>query len=57
VDVAPQATVEPIRRLKRIAAERGYRLVPGHDPVVWPALTSELADRFAGVHGHGGRRR
>ena len=21
----------------------GYRLVPGHDPDVWPALTAELA--------------
>jgi len=30
--------VEPIRRLKRIAAERGYELIPGHDPVVWPEL-------------------
>ena len=32
-----------IRKLKRIAAERGYRLVPGHDPDAWPALTAELA--------------
>lgn len=36
-------SVEQIRRLKRIAAERGYRLVPGHDPDVWPKLTAELA--------------
>jgi glyoxylase-like metal-dependent hydrolase (beta-lactamase superfamily II) len=43
VGVEPEATVEPIRRLKRIAAERGYRIVPGHDPVAWPALTAELA--------------
>jgi N-acyl homoserine lactone hydrolase len=42
IDVSPEATVEPIRRLKRIAAERGYRLIPGHDPVAWPALTEEL---------------
>lgn len=49
VDVDPEASVEPIRRLKRIAAERGYHLVPGHDPVVWPALTSQLAARFASV--------
>ena len=34
--------VESIRRLKRIAAERGYRVVPGHDPDVWPVLTREL---------------
>ncbi len=47
IGVDPAETVEPIRRLKRIAAERGYRLVPGHDPVVWPALTAELTARFA----------
>jgi glyoxylase-like metal-dependent hydrolase (beta-lactamase superfamily II) len=46
IDVEPEQTVEQIRRLKEIAARRGYRLVPGHDPVVWPALTTELADRF-----------
>ena len=49
VGVDPSDTVEPIRRLKRIAAERGFRLIPGHDPVVWPALTSELADHFAAL--------
>ncbi len=42
VDVHPDETIEPIRRLKAIAKERGYRLVPGHDPVVWPAFTQEL---------------
>ena len=41
VDVDPAATVESIRRLKSIAAARGYRLVPGHDPDVWPAFTAE----------------
>ena len=25
------------------AAERGYRLVPGHHPDVWPRLTAEPA--------------
>jgi glyoxylase-like metal-dependent hydrolase (beta-lactamase superfamily II) len=48
IGVTPEETVEPIRRLKSIAAQRGYRLVPGHDPVVWPALTDEMAQRFAG---------
>ncbi|WP_420848589.1 N-acyl homoserine lactonase family protein [Protofrankia coriariae] len=43
IDVPPAATVEPIRRLKAIASERGLRLVPGHDPVAWPALTAELS--------------
>lgn len=42
IDVTPEETVEPIRRLKSLAAERGYRLVPGHDPQVWPELTTEL---------------
>ena len=32
-----------IRKLKRLAAERGYQLIPGHDPVAWPRLTAELA--------------
>jgi glyoxylase-like metal-dependent hydrolase (beta-lactamase superfamily II) len=42
IDCPPEQTVEAIRRLKAIAAERGFRVVPGHDPVVWPAFTSEL---------------
>jgi N-acyl homoserine lactone hydrolase len=46
VGVPPAATIEPIRRLKRIAAERGYHVVPGHDPVAWPALTRECAARW-----------
>ncbi len=46
IGVGPQATIEPIRRLKHIATERGYRVVPGHDPVAWPALTGELAARW-----------
>jgi N-acyl homoserine lactone hydrolase len=36
-------TLPAILALKRIAAERGYRLIPGHDPEVWPALLAELA--------------
>jgi N-acyl homoserine lactone hydrolase len=47
IGVTPEETVEPIRRLKRLSAERGYQLVPGHDPVVWPTLTRSLAERFA----------
>lgn len=34
--------LRPILRLKQIAAERGYPVVPGHDPDVWPALVDEL---------------
>jgi N-acyl homoserine lactone hydrolase len=36
-------TLVGIRRLKQIAAATGYRLIPGHDPDVWPALVRELA--------------
>jgi N-acyl homoserine lactone hydrolase len=46
INVEPDETIEQIRRLKAIAAERGYRLIPGHDPHVWPTLTTELEDRF-----------
>jgi glyoxylase-like metal-dependent hydrolase (beta-lactamase superfamily II) len=38
IDCQPEDTVEPIRRLKAIAAERGYQLIPGHDPHAWPAF-------------------
>ena len=40
-----EVTVEAIRRLKSLAAGKGYRVVPGHDPVAWPELAAEL-----GVH-------
>ncbi len=33
---------EQIRRLKRLAAERGYQLIPGHDLTAWSALTASL---------------
>ncbi len=46
IDASPEVTIEAIRRLKAIAAERGYPLIPGHDPVVWPDLTRSLAERF-----------
>ena len=39
-------TIEPIRRLKALAVERGFRLLPGHDPVAWPAATTEMAERW-----------
>jgi glyoxylase-like metal-dependent hydrolase (beta-lactamase superfamily II) len=48
IGVPPEVTVQQIRRLKAIAAERGYRLIPGHDPVAWPALAAELAARWPG---------
>jgi N-acyl homoserine lactone hydrolase len=46
VDATPEECIEQVRRLKAMAAERGYPLIPGHDPVVWPALTGELSARF-----------
>jgi glyoxylase-like metal-dependent hydrolase (beta-lactamase superfamily II) len=47
IDCGPEATVEQIRKLKSIAAARGYPVIPGHDPAAWPAYTAEFADRFA----------
>ncbi|MGW0583605.1 N-acyl homoserine lactonase family protein [Streptomyces sp. NPDC002920] len=45
IGVPPEATVAPIRRLKHLARERGYELVPGHDPAVWPELIGRLTGR------------
>lgn len=49
IDVDPADTVEPIRRLKKLSTEKGFELVPGHDPQVWPALTQRLQERFGPV--------
>jgi hypothetical protein len=46
IGVTPEETVAQIRKLKAIAARRGYPVIPGHDPVAWPALTAHLAARF-----------
>ncbi len=46
IGCAAEDTVTSIRRLKSLAAQKGYRLVPGHDPVAWPALTAELSARW-----------
>jgi glyoxylase-like metal-dependent hydrolase (beta-lactamase superfamily II) len=46
IDATPEQTIECIRRLKSIAAAKGYPIVPGHDPVVWPDFTAEMASRF-----------
>ncbi len=40
-------TLPGIRRLNEIASGTGYRLIPGHDPDVWPALMSELVPEAA----------
>ena len=49
VDIDPMDTIEPIRRLKKLSAERGYQLIPGHDPHVWPEMTEHFRKRFAPV--------
>ncbi len=41
----PVDTVGNIRRLKELASREGLTLVPGHDPVVWPALAESLNRR------------
>jgi N-acyl homoserine lactone hydrolase len=38
----PEDTVQHIRRLKAIASTQQLRLVPGHDPDVWPRLAKDL---------------
>ena len=47
INAGPEQTIEAIRRLKSIATAKGYPLIPGHDPVAWPALTEQMAARFA----------
>lgn len=46
INCAPQDTVRSIRFLVALARKKGYRLVPGHDPGVWPELTKELGWRW-----------
>ncbi len=43
IDATPEQGAAQIRRLKQLAAERGYQLIPGHDPVAWPALIASLS--------------
>jgi glyoxylase-like metal-dependent hydrolase (beta-lactamase superfamily II) len=40
-------TVPAIQLLKAIAAERGYPVIPGHDPEVWPELCAALTPGVA----------
>jgi N-acyl homoserine lactone hydrolase len=46
INTTPEVTVEAIRKLKSLARDRGYPLIPGHDPVAWPALTDQLSTRW-----------
>lgn len=43
INATAEQGAEQIRKLKRLASQRGYQLIPGHDPVAWPNLTSHLA--------------
>jgi glyoxylase-like metal-dependent hydrolase (beta-lactamase superfamily II) len=51
IDCDPEMTIDAIRRLKAVAAERGYPLVPGHDPVAWPAFMAEMQARWPSSRG------
>ncbi len=42
VHCTPDVPLASLRRLKELAAREGLRLLPGHDPDVWPAFTAEL---------------
>jgi glyoxylase-like metal-dependent hydrolase (beta-lactamase superfamily II) len=46
IDCPPEQTIEQIRMLKGVARNKGYPLIPGHDPVVWPELSANLTERF-----------
>ena len=46
IGVEPEETIEPIRRLKKLAGDKGYPLIPGHDPHVWPEMTQHFHERF-----------
>ena len=43
---SPRSPWPPSASSRRSRPSRGYRIVPGHDPVAWPALTAELATRW-----------
>jgi glyoxylase-like metal-dependent hydrolase (beta-lactamase superfamily II) len=49
IDVEPEDTIDPIRRLKKLARDKGYPLIPGHDPHVWPEMTRHFHERFGPV--------
>lgn len=45
IDATPEQGLASVRRVKQVAAQRGWPIVPGHDPLVWP----ELVRRAGGV--------
>ena len=47
INCEPSRTVESIRRLKSVALDRGYDVVPGHDPVAWPKWTGAARRRVS----------
>lgn len=38
IESTPEQGLASVMRVKEIAAERGFPIIPGHDPVVWPQL-------------------
>jgi glyoxylase-like metal-dependent hydrolase (beta-lactamase superfamily II) len=46
IGVTPEETVEPTRKLKKLASDKGSQLIPGHDPHVWPEMTERFKGRF-----------
>lgn len=38
IESTPERGLASVMRVKEIAAARGFPIVPGHDPVVWPEL-------------------
>lgn len=49
IGCGPERSIASIQRLKTLATERGYEIVPGHDPIAWPAWTALMRDRFGGA--------
>lgn len=47
INCEPERSVESIHRLKSYASSAQYDLIPGHDPVAWPAWTDVLKKRFS----------
>lgn len=45
LDATPEQTVDQIQKLKRLASEFQYQLIPGHDPDVWPTTAEGLVRR------------
>lgn len=47
VHCTPEQALAPVLALKALSAETGYPIVPGHDPMAWPAFTERMLGSFA----------